>query len=212
MSNRNLPEIRIDYSWLLRGNVSEHLNKLWGDGTPLRSEDRYRLIAKKYRNAWEPFADKILNGMCDITGLTFRQNIIDVYIAPWFAAFSDPMVIGVKYEPDVFVDVLTHELLHRLLTDNNSVPSTLRLLPTWEKMFGKNHSFITLVHIPVHAIHEAIYLDVLHDPNRLVRDKVSHQQNKHADYVKAWEYVEKHGYKEIINQLKESYSKMALNK
>ena len=37
--------------------------------------------------------------MCGLLDLEFRQNIIDVNIAPWFYAFSDPMVIGVTLNP-----------------------------------------------------------------------------------------------------------------
>src|SRR5919199_1161053 len=97
---------------------------------------------------------KILLSMTETLGSSFRQNIIDVYIAPWFHAFSDPLVIGVTKEPDVFVDTLTHELLHRLLTDNTTIPYETDLIAEWRKLFGNNHNFKVLVHIPVHAIHK----------------------------------------------------------
>lgn len=165
--NPNLPIIRIKDAWLLRENASNHLDELWCKDTdkPLANNpDSDKWLAKRvtsYQEAWQPLEKQILYGMMTVLDLEFRQNIIDVYIAPWFSAFSDPMVIGVVQEPDVFINTLTHELIHRLLTDNTSISHETLLLPEWEKLFGSKHSFITIVHIPVHAVHKAIYLDVL---------------------------------------------------
>ncbi|CAN5641792.1 hypothetical protein BH23PAT2_BH23PAT2_07320 [soil metagenome] len=200
-----LPIIRINDAWLLRDNASKHLNKLYGEGEPLRSDEEYEEITNAYRDAWRPFEKKILSGMRDVIGLQFRQNIIDVYIAPWFNAFSDPMIIGVRSEPDAFVDILTHELLHRLLTDNTTVPHNTRFFTEWKKLYGKQHSFNATVHIPVHAVHKAIYIDILKAPERLKRDVAFVKKYDAKDYLKAWDYVEKKGYKEIITELKQWY-------
>lgn len=209
VSQNNLPIIRIKDAWLLRDNVSANLNELWGNGEPLRSDEEYALITKSYSDAWEPHEEKILRGMISILGLEFRQEMIDVYIAPWFAAFSDPMVIGVRLSPQEFVDTLTHELLHRLLTDNTSVPHELFLLPEWEKLYGNQYTFTALVHIPVHAVHKALYLDVIQEPEHLERDITNNKKNKAIDYIAAWDYVEKHDYKIIIKKLKKSYKELS---
>jgi len=202
----NLPTIRIKDAWLLREHASTHLHELWGDGKMELADDEWmKRRVNEYTQAWQPYESQILQGMTEILGLSFRQNIIDVYIAPWFNAFSDPMVIGVTQEPDVFIDILTHELLHRLLTDNSSTSYTLPLLPEWEKLFGKQLNYVELVHIPVHAVHKAIYLDVLREPSRLQRDIKSNEEYGATDYIKAWAYVEKHGYKTIIKKLRKSY-------
>jgi hypothetical protein len=211
MSN-NLPIIRIKDAWLLRESVSTSLNELWGEGKPLRSDEEYAQIVKNYIEAWLPYEEKILTSMEEILGLQFRQEMIDVYIAPWFSAFSDPLVIGVRLSPDEFIDTLTHELLHRLLTDNTLVSTELFLLPEWEKLFGKELTFTALVHIPVHAVHKAIYLDVLKEPERLVRDIENNKSNQAIDYIAAWEYVNKNDYNEIIEKLKNSYKELSENK
>lgn len=203
-----LPVIRIKDAWLLRENASRHLHELWGKDKKLADDDWMKWKVSEYKKAWEPYEQKVLRGMTEALGLSFRQNIIDVNIAPWFHAFSDPMVIGVMQEPDVFVDTLTHELLHRLLTDNTAMPHETQLLDEWEKLFGKQHSFTLLVHIPVHAVHKAIYLDVLKEPKRLERDMANNKKYEATDYVGAWEYVDKHGYKEIIAKLQKSYARL----
>lgn len=112
------------------------------------------------------------------------------------------MVISTKYSGDRFVDVFTHELSHRLLTDNDKYQietARRKLGGAWAELFGKEHSFKTLVHIPVHALLEYIFVDVLDEPQRLERDK--EYLKKHADYDDAWKYVAQAGYKNIIDKL-----------
>lgn len=204
--NTKYPEIRIVDAMLLRNAASTHLHELWAKpGDKLADHEEMRKVVAKYQKAWQPYQTKILTGMCQTTGLQFEQNIIDVYIAPWFRAFSDPLVIGVNLPPDLFIDTLTHELLHRLLITNTSLPFDTDYIKIWQKLFGKNHTHRTLVHIPVHAIHQAIYLDVLNEPARLKRDIANNKQHGAVDYEAAWDYVEEHGYKNIIAQLKRSY-------
>lgn len=210
MTKNELPVIRIKDAWLLRENASQYLHELWAANDDKLADDKWmeKRVAE-YNKAWKPYEKKVLNGLCDTLDLNFRQNIIDVYIAPWFRAFSDPMVIGVMQEPDLFIDTLTHELTHRLLTDNTLIPHETMLLEPWQKLFGKNHSFGTVVHIPVHAVNKAIYLDVLNEPDRLERDIAGNKKYEATDYIAAWDYVEKHGYKEIISKLKKSYEELA---
>lgn len=199
------PEIHVQYGWLLAGATAEGLNEAWGDGTPLRSDEEYRKITEDYEKAWQPYEKKILKAMCDILGLSFRHNIIDVYIAPWMYAYSTPMVVGVTYSPDRFVEVLTHELLHRLLTENNETDWKKIDVARWEKVFGK-HDFNVTVHIPVHAVYQAIFDDILGEPQRTKNDRELCRQ--WPAYDKAWQYVEKVGYQKIIEQLKKDYQKL----
>ena len=205
---KTIPTIRIKNAWLLRAEVSVHLNELWGDGIPLESEKFYKEKTEIYKNAWQPYEQKILLGMSEIFGLTFRQSEIDVYIAPWFAAFSDPMIIGTKYDPNRFVEVLSHELLHRLITDNTTYHDGDILLKIWKDLFGDQHSKNTLIHIPVHAGLKAIFLDVLNEPQRLENDISLCAKWDH--YRNAWEYVQENDYKQIIQKLKESYLKVSI--
>ncbi len=204
----NLPELRIKNAWLLRENASVHIHKLFAkEGVEMCDHKSINKTVVRYSKAWVPQQKQILTAMCDIMGLEFRQNIIDVYIAPWFYAFSDPMVIGIKMTQKEFVSNLTHELIHRLLTDNTSLPYDYDLISIWGELFGKNHAITTLVHIPVHAIHKAIIVDVLNDPS--IKDDDLERclgfEGKDGDYVKSWEYVDKHDYKKIIEKLKGSY-------
>ena len=208
-STKDLPVVRIKDAWLLRENASQHLHELWGKDSPLADDDWMEKRVADYRKAWKPYEEKVLSAMTELLGLSFRQNIVDVHIAPWFRAFSDPMVIGVMKEPEEFVDILTHELIHRLLTDNTATPHDTPYLDEWQKLFGNEHTFGMTVHIPVHAVHKAIYLDVLEEPERLKRDVENNKQFEATDYIGAWDYVDEHGYKEIISQLRKSYTSLS---
>ena len=209
--HRELPEIRIKNAWLLRDQVSKPLYKLYKPPKKFPTDKQVEQKVEDYHRAWQPFEQKILTGMSELLGVSFRQNIIDVYIAPYFKrAFSDPMVIGMRCLADVFVDILTHELLHRLLSDNTTISNNNDdLLKEWRRLFGDKYSFSMTVHIPVHAAHKAIYLDVLKAPERLERDIAKAQRLNATDYLKAWDYVEHHGYQQIIDKLKQSYQKLA---
>lgn len=206
------PEVRIKNAWLLREATSVYLHELWGKkGEELVDYEKIEEIVKRYRKAWKPEEEKIIKAMCKSVDLEFYQNTIDVYIAPWFQAFSDPLVIGVAYDDETFVDLLTHEICHHLLTDNTIISEKrLAVLDTeWRHLFGPSHSFDTLIHIPVHAICKYIYLDVRKRPDRLKADIALNEKYSAKDYIDAWNYVEEHGYKEIITQLKTSYKTLS---
>ncbi len=206
-TNKDLPIIRIKDAWLLRDNASQHLHKLWAsDGDKLADDAWMEKKVAEYQDAWEPVGQNILTGMTSLLDLSFRQNIIDVYVAPWFYAFSDPLVIGVTLNPKQFVNVLTHELLHRLFTDNNETPAETPYEEEWYRLFGAEHSMTTLLHIPVHAAHKAIYLDILKDPVSLKEDI---KNSTDPDYRAAWLYVEQHDYREIVKNLKHSYKELS---
>jgi len=195
-----IPKVRIKYAWLLAGEASVVMNEKYGDGTPLMTYEHFDAIAKKYEAWWRPHNDKILHGICDILGLQFRQNIIDINVAPWFNPISDPMVIGPAFQSeDALVNTIAHELIHRLLTDNTSVPYDHDLLADWRKLFGDKHDWNTLVHIPVHAVMKKLYLDVINRPDLLALDIEVTKNN--PPYAAAWAYVQKGDCIDIIKSL-----------
>ncbi len=201
MLSPRYPEIRIKYAWLLANATSKPLQEYWGPNQETRSPEECEEIAQKYREFWKPYEKEVMKAMYDVIGLEYHANVIDVYVAPWFYAFSDPLVIGVIFDTqEKLVTNLTHELLHRLFMDNRS-HADVKNLEEWERLFGKRE-FVTLVHIPVYAMMHAIFIDQLKKPEMLDNEK-----RETKEYKDAWEYVEKHGYKEIIEKLKNQYKK-----
>ena len=166
-------------------------------------EDRFELPKitekkiKEYRKGWKKYEKKILIAMQDVTGLVFDHNIIDVYVVnPFrFGAISRPIIIGGGMSVDRFICVLTHELIHRIMNDNIQKVN-------WHKkawnMYPKETHMVAH-HVAVHAILENV-LRSTYNKNMLVWDiKIS---QKSPDYKRAWEIVNKNGYKTIIKKLK----------
>ncbi|MEI8188081.1 MAG: hypothetical protein WCG30_04025 [Candidatus Saccharibacteria bacterium] len=208
----NKPEIRINYAYLLTG-VSEILDRHYNPGkSKLASFEQCEEWTEDYRKEWEKYQSKILSALHDILGLKFYRDVIDVSLAQYFIPQSEPLIIHFRNEPDLFVDVLSHELIHILLTDNdvfqlNNHDRRVDLIKIWKEMFGNNFDFGTLVHIPVHAVLKSLYIDYLHDESRYLRDIEKAKELKNTkNYADAWEYVEKNDYKQIIEELKTSYS------
>jgi hypothetical protein len=200
------PVIRIQRAPLL-ANVRIKADK----DNKVLTYDELERRADDYRKAWKKYEDRVLSGLQRIYNLTFRLTMIDVAIAPWTvgAGISFPLIIDSKSEPDEFVDVLAHELIHVLLTDNNiltvmNIKSRNRL--KFGELFGKEHSDKTLVHIAVHAGLKKLYLDILKDPTRLERD-IDHCKTL-PDYNKAWDYVEKNKYEEILEKIRNRYKEI----
>jgi hypothetical protein len=202
----NYPEIRFRDPFLLIGAIYNDIEPAYMP--PVAKEDERNKLSREfigekldaYEKAWRPYEDKLIKGMCDILGLEFRQNVIDIYAAPFYHSFSFPMFIATKYEPDRAIEVITHELLHVLFYDNTSAAiDYAKKEQEWTKLFGPIEDKIALIHIPVHAVCQALFDDVLGEPERTLRDREMCQ--KWPSYKLAWEYVDKIGYKKIIEQL-----------
>ena len=207
----NIPTIRIYDSFLLNNAVVPLLRpQLEATGRGIEAESEFiEVKAEEYRSAWAAYEPTIVPEMCEALGVVFAQNMIDAYVAPFAHSFSNPMVISTKHSGDRFIEVFTHELSHRLLTDNDKYQPGLfdwRLLDSWIAMFGAEHSRVTHVHIPVDALLEHIFIDVLKEPRRLTRDKEI--ARKYPDYDSAWKYVERVGYKNILKDLRAMYASM----
>jgi hypothetical protein len=203
----NIPDIRLRSSFLLNDAVIPLLLPGLRESGHEKAADS-RFINSKvdaYNEVWKPYETQILTAMCEILGIEFRQNIIDAYVLPFHNSFSDPMVISTKYDSDRFVEIFTHELSHRLLTDNKKLSDGRDdvLLKMWSGLFGDEHSIVTLIHIPVHAMLEYIFTDILDEPLRLERD-IKMNQN-YSDYALAWSYVKENNYQKILSDLRTMY-------
>jgi hypothetical protein len=166
----------------------------WKDWNPPAFEEVLRNI-ELYKEEWSKKGGEILDALCKITTLTFRRDVIDVYIVSGNPRqFSNPIVIKGSFLPDEFVDVLTHELIHRLFV-LNSLPKKIIIN---EKCSTETDSVKN--HILLHALLKYIYLDILSEPNRLTSNIERSKKHSTKDYVRAWEIVEKEGYKNLINE------------
>lgn len=196
------PQIRIERSWLLEDAARavarqsmpdfEKREKLFTD-----EEIENRILA--YRVAWAKYEGKMLRNMCDVLGLEFLHNIIDVNVVSyWGTAMAHPLIISARIVPDRFPHTLTHELLHVLLGDNTQVAATQVIL---KKMTPPEMSQVTRNHVLVHATHKFLLLDVLGYYNHFEHEVK--RCNDAPDYKASWDFVKQFGYLNLIRQFRE---------
>ena len=196
------PKIIIKYNRFLDPIFIGYIKSLpqWKDWQVPSSEEVLRRI-EEYKKEWKKNEKIILNALCEITDLEFFRNVIDVYIVSGNPRqFSNPIVIKSGFEPLEFVITLTHELVHKLFSDNNKiVPELLSLFP--------KETPTTANHVVIHAILKYLYLDVLNNEKLFQKNITMSKGHSTNDYQRAWIIVEEKGYKNIIKTFKEIYKK-----
>jgi len=156
---RKFPKIIIRYNPLIDPififycQNNPELKKLgWNKWVPPSKKELFKRVCA-YKEEWSKYEKKILKGICDILELNFKANIIDVYIVSGNPrSMSHPLIIKSDYPPDKFVDVLTHELIHRLIDFNglNKIVYEVK-----KKYIDK--SGLVKSHIIIHAMLKYIY-------------------------------------------------------
>lgn len=146
---------------------------------------------KLFRKEWGAYDKKIFEGMHRATGLVFSRNILDVYIVSGIPRdMSDPIIIRSRYTQVEFVNVLSHELLHRLFAINKT-----------EFDFPEESERV-INHIFVFAVLKYLYLDILRQPERVEMDlHRARGDTSNSGYVRAWDIVENLGYENLVAQI-----------
>ena len=101
--------------------------------------------------------------------------------------FSDPLTIPLFKDTKSFIDILIHDLIHRLFTQMDNLKKTKESWNYINKKYSQE-SFRTRIHIVLNAIIKHIYLKFYTKEN-LKKDIKWSQKLK--DYKKSWEIVEK---------------------
>ena len=205
------PEVRINYAWML-DPVSELIADRRGES--MLDSVAVDAVMNDYREIWHRHGSGILDAICRILGLEFYRDVIDVHIGQYFIPQSDPIIIGIQKTPDIFLDTLTHELIHVLLLDNQLVQTAgkdrdLMLGSRWQLLFGDGHSFNTVVHIPVHAVLDRVFTEYFGDVSRRDRDIENVRTFKDPAYSLSWDYVVREGAEKIVEQIRNDYSGLA---
>ncbi len=193
-----IPTIIIEYNRFLDPIFINYVksNSQWKN-YPIPEKEEILERVENYKKEWSEHGLNILQGLIDVAGLEFHRDVIDVYIVSINPRqFSNPIIIKSGFSPDEFIDVLTHELIHRLLVLNRIKKGSL---------IGDKYSDETDIvknHIIVHALLKYIYLDILKDSSRLEKNILRSKNHGTSEYFRAWEIVENDGYKNLIEEFK----------
>jgi hypothetical protein len=187
-----LPEIVFRNSWI----YDMMLKPLWPKKFKRPTEKVYDKVIKELEIEWKKTGRRILKELAAVTKLKWHEKEIVAYITVGVYPFSDPLTLNLYGDTQHRIDVLTHELVHRILSDRRNWPKYQK---NWNKIIAKykNEAPNTKHHIVIHAIHEHI-LRKFYDENRLDKETKS---VKDTDYKKSWQIVKKEGYKNIIANL-----------
>lgn len=196
-----LPTITIRYSPLMdrygqilsQGEWAAQYKKILGD-IPYPLPESLIETAAAYRAEWQKYESVILTGITDLLGLHFSEREITVYVIGFGRAHSDPLVVPSNISSADVVGLITHEVLHRLLTHNHEGFFEDVISP---KLFPEETSSAAL-HIVIHAIMEYVYRDIIGNEDSMQRDINRSTQ----DYRRAWDVVSEFGYKNVIEKIR----------
>jgi hypothetical protein len=198
-----LPTVRFSTSWELYEKVIRNIYRYPDDSVNTNKED---FNARRMISDWNVYEDAVLSGVSSIMGLEYRKNIIDICIAPKILSVSKPIIIGVDGYDKRFVDEVMFQLIFQLLVDNTSIPLLYDVVEDWIEIFNDTLFEDEAYFVPAFALQKAICLDVLDEPDRLQRIIERCGGLFRGDEKVAWEFVNTHDYKEIINTLRRLYS------
>ena len=159
------------------------------------SKEEIEKYLEEIKKLWEK--DKILGKISEIMGLKWTWNKINCYIVGRGTNFAFPLTLTIWTKKTDFIDVLTHELIHRMEFQHR-VHRTKWLKYLDDKYKGESDDAKN--HILTFAVHKKIYLE-LFNQERLNRN-IKRNDNM-LDYNRAWEIVEQEGNDNIIEKFKE---------
>jgi hypothetical protein len=152
----------------------------------------------KVEKIWRKKEKIILAKIESITKFKWREKKVICYVIGFGGAISDPLTVSIKFEkPSTFIDVLVHELIHKVQSQNKDKYSKWAV---YVKNKYLNETITTNSHIALHAIHHQIYLH-LFTKKQLKEDIERHEI--WPDYKRAWEIVLQEGPENILKKFHE---------
>lgn len=191
------PKVLFKYSWPYDESWKENYKGSTYEYKAYPSAKKIEAYIQIISKLWKQKEKQVLKEIADVTHLSWHTPTITCYVVGRCIPFSDPLTIPVYDQyPDYFIDILTHELIHRLFTDGQNEHKAKE---AWKYIHTtyKKEQFNTQIHIPLHAVHKHIYLKYFNE-SHIQRDQrlIRHL----APYKKSWRIVEKEGYENIIKE------------
>lgn len=198
-----IPKVIFRYSWIYDQNWRVWIKNYKKNYGKYPSTKEVLSYIKKIDKLWKKEEKIIFRELSKITKIKWNEKIIKCYVVGRCIPFSDPLTISLYKYPDYFIDVLTHELIHRIFATKENFQKSKKAWDYINKKY-KKEIWNTRVHIVIHAIHKHIFLKFFGE-KRLKREiKI---MGKFPEYKRAWDIVQKEGYQNIINEFREKIKK-----
>ncbi len=195
-----LPKIEFTRSWIYDTRLARNKKSKMPKEKVLIDNTR------KIEALWRKHEKAVLTEISKVLNIPWREKQINIYMSWGVGWFSKPLTLSTKGPLDKkhtkwLLDTLVHELIHRIWSENKSYDM---LRPRWERLMKKYNKETTnaRIHIPVHAVHKHIYLNLFSEKD--LRDEIK-DMRKAKDYARSWEVVERDGYENIIRSLNPKY-------
>lgn len=187
------PKINIKYGKLIDLFLKEYVNVHY-PGYKFPTESDVFVKVNLFKQAWFKRENVFVDFLNNTLGLNFKRNIIDCFVVSAIPRdMSSPLLIRSRWSGEEFVDVLMHELIHILFSDNKTKKIVIDEVGLSQR---------TINHIMVFAVLKKFYLEILKDEKRLKKVMEKSTSPNNQEYLKAWNLVEKIGYQEVIDIIK----------
>lgn len=146
---------------------------------------------------WRKSEVATFKAISNAAGLPWKDKMHVCYVVGHAVPFSDPLTLPVFREdvpPDYAVDVVTHELIHRLLIQPSAASAVNAALRRISRRFPRENENV-VIHVLVQAIHAIVYRKVFSE-KRIEREKWV--MSKLKDYMRAWEIVDRMGAETVV--------------
>jgi hypothetical protein len=202
-----VPKIKFIWSDIYQEKVHLPINM---DYNHFKFEKDSREYISKVIMDWAGIEKEILSFMAELVGLKWKSQEIScyyLYVSPYLP-ISDPLTISISLSTpegiftlskERFIDMLIHELIHNLFIQNKD-----ELTKYFEVLLkGKygSSNIITASHIPLHAVHEQIFLRFFAKERFDEEIEIS---DYYPEYKESWDIVKRVGGLNIIKDIKES--------
>ena len=176
MESLNL--VRFTYSQILDRVLSELVNNFQPDQT---IEVRKKMLA--LAEEWNKYESQVIEELEKYPPYKFTPQSVKCYVVKNlpYTGISDPLIIKIAEDFELFIATLIHELVHISISqEENNLVTRIR------KEFPETPDFRTQLHVVVNFIEYQI-LKKLFDKEKL--DKIMNRELSLVGLKKAWEIV-----------------------
>ncbi len=158
---------------------------------PESDKEEYIKAAKEYQKIWQEDGQKIVKTIEKYSRLAFKTKTINAFTFEGIS-YSMPMCLKSSYNSNRKKGALVHELIHRLLIDNN--------------FWFKQKNFKQELHKVIDLILYDIWVDLLGEDGAKDNKKVEISYGDPA-YKRAWEWALSFSKKERAKKFQEMREK-----
>lgn len=177
-----MPTVDFCYSFVYDQNIST-----WYCKAKNIARKKFTVSPKAYleeiQDMWWQKETLVFDSIAHALQLQWQKNLVSCYLVSYGTCFSDPLTMRRFKDRSRFLHVLTHELVHVLLLQNQNIVTAAQ---QYFKQIYSNESQLTRNHIVVHAVLAKILPSCF---GKAALDRDIELCQKSPEYKRAWDIV-----------------------